>query len=51
MSVYIVTRNSEIDQVFSSEAAAKAYIKEVGGWNIWKIIPTEIKDSFQPKLI
>ena len=48
--IYIVMRNNKIDQVFTSESIAKAYIKDVGGWNIWEIVPQEVRESFQPKL-
>lgn len=51
MTVYIVTKNEKIVEVFTTEALANAYKKEVGGWNVWKIIPAEVKDRFQPKLV
>lgn len=41
--IYIVTRNDEIDEVFSTREAAEKFIKQ-RGWNIFRIVERKIND-------
>lgn len=45
MTVWIVTRNGKVDEVFSNEAAAKTHRDNLRNlWNIAEIIEKEVQD-------
>lgn len=45
-TVWIVTRNGDVDAVFDSREGAEEHKRAVGGWNLWKIVEREVKKSF-----
>lgn len=44
MKVYVVIRNDEVDEVFSTHQTAKEHVKKRGGWNLWRIVERELND-------